>query len=86
MHPSVPLSVGTNYGIYDEANFQLNLNYFTRPFHVADHQVQDYTNMMLSWSQFSKEPLPDRNFTFWEWFYAIMKVTREHLRGLWNDR
>lgn len=38
---------------------------------------------MLTWSQFCKEPLPDRNFTFWEWFYAIMKLTREHLRGPW---
>ncbi|GFY54746.1 signal transducer and activator of transcription 5B [Trichonephila inaurata madagascariensis] len=40
---------------------------------------------MVTWSQFCKEPLPERNFTFWEWFYAIMKVTREHLRNLWND-
>ncbi|ODM94108.1 Signal transducer and activator of transcription 5A [Orchesella cincta] len=40
---------------------------------------------MLTWSQFCKEPLPDRNFTFWEWFYAIMKLTREHLRGPWVD-
>jgi len=40
---------------------------------------------LLSWSLFSKETLPDRSFTFWEWFYAILKVTREHLRGLWND-
>jgi signal transducer and activator of transcription 5B len=39
----------------------------------------------LSWSQFCKEPLPDRNFTFWEWFYAVMKLTREHLRGPWVD-
>ena len=40
---------------------------------------------MLTWSQFCKEPLPDKNFTFWEWFYAIMKLTREHLRGPWVD-
>ncbi|GLG97418.1 Signal transducer and transcription activator [Gryllus bimaculatus] len=48
-------------------------------------QVNDYSGMMLSWSQFCKEPLPERNFTFWEWFYAVMKLTREHLRGPWND-
>ncbi len=48
-------------------------------------QLQDHNNALLSWSQFSKEPLPDRNFTFWEWFYAVLKVTREHLRGPWND-
>ncbi|XP_035216384.1 signal transducer and activator of transcription 5B-like isoform X1 [Stegodyphus dumicola] len=47
-------------------------------------QYQD-GSMMLTWSQFCKEPLPERSFTFWEWFYAIMKITREHLRNLWND-
>ncbi|XP_066147545.1 signal transducer and activator of transcription 5B isoform X2 [Euwallacea fornicatus] len=43
------------------------------------------TNSMLSWAQFCKEPLSERNFTFWEWFFAIMKLTREHLRGPWFD-
>ncbi|KAL1491221.1 hypothetical protein ABEB36_011852 [Hypothenemus hampei] len=42
-------------------------------------------NYMLSWPQFCKEPLIDRNFTFWEWFFAVMKLTREHLRGPWMD-
>ncbi|XP_075681082.1 signal transducer and activator of transcription 5A-like isoform X1 [Dermatophagoides pteronyssinus] len=42
-------------------------------------------NVLITWSQFSKEPLPDRNFTFWEWFYSILKITKEHLRPLWND-
>lgn len=35
--------------------------------------------------QFAKEALPDRNFTLWEWFYALLKVTKEHMRSLWND-
>ncbi|KAJ8931548.1 hypothetical protein NQ314_015519, partial [Rhamnusium bicolor] len=43
------------------------------------------SNSVLSWAQFCKEPLSERNFTFWEWFYAIMKLTREHLRGPWVD-
>ncbi|KAK9870367.1 hypothetical protein WA026_007935 [Henosepilachna vigintioctopunctata] len=42
-------------------------------------------NPMLTWSQFCKEAITDRSFTFWEWFYAIMKLTREHLRGPWVD-
>lgn len=42
--------------------------------------------MLLTWSQFCKEPLPERNFTFWEWFYALMKLTREHLRAPWMDK
>ncbi|CAG0884262.1 unnamed protein product [Cyprideis torosa] len=47
--------------------------------------LHDYSQQELSWSQFCKEPLPDRPFTFWEWFYGIMKLTREHLRNLWNE-
>jgi len=42
-------------------------------------------NQCLTWAQFCKEPLPERNFTFWEWFYQVMKLTREHLRGPWVD-
>ncbi|XP_050449500.1 signal transducer and activator of transcription 5B [Cataglyphis hispanica] len=45
----------------------------------------DYSNTPLSWAQFCKEPLPERSFTFWEWFYAIMKLTREHLKSPWMD-
>lgn len=47
--------------------------------------MQDYSNVPLSWAQFCKEPLPERSFTFWEWFYAIMKLTREHLKSPWMD-
>lgn len=42
-------------------------------------------NTLLSWAQFCKEPLSERTFTFWEWFHAVMKLTREHLRGPWSD-
>lgn len=47
--------------------------------------LPDYDTLPLSWSQFSKEPIPDRSFTFWEWFYAILKVTKEHMAKLWAD-
>lgn len=40
---------------------------------------------MITWSQFCKEPLPDRTFTFWDWFYAVMKLTRDQLRGPWTE-
>ncbi|KAK2713763.1 signal transducer and activator of transcription 5B-like isoform X2 [Artemia franciscana] len=50
-----------------------------------NHNAGDNPNGIITWSQFCKEPLPDRNFTFWEWFYAIKKLTREHLRGPWVD-
>lgn len=54
-------------------------------FRSGNASGQDYSGLMLSWAQFCKEPLPERNFTFWEWFYAVMKLTREHLRGPWID-
>ncbi|XP_026748141.1 signal transducer and activator of transcription 5B isoform X4 [Trichoplusia ni] len=40
----------------------------------------------VSWTQFCKDALPERNFTFWEWFYMVVKVTRDYLRTLWCDR
>ncbi|XP_048237971.1 signal transducer and activator of transcription 5A-like [Haliotis rufescens] len=48
-------------------------------------QSDDYTNMSVSWVHFNKEALPGRNFTFWEWFYAVLKLTKEHLKSPWND-
>ncbi|RLU25734.1 hypothetical protein DMN91_001892 [Ooceraea biroi] len=51
----------------------------------GNSNAQDYSGLLLSWTQFCKEPLPERNFTFWEWFYAVMKLTREHLRAPWMD-
>ena len=39
----------------------------------------------FTWSQFCKDILPDRTFTFWEWFYAIMKLSRDCLIGPWKD-
>lgn len=42
--------------------------------------------MAVSWTQFCKDALPERNFTFWEWFYMVVKVTRDYLRTLWCDR
>lgn len=39
---------------------------------------------IVSWNQFAKEPLPEMSFTFWEWFHSILKLTKDHLRELWN--
>ncbi|XP_053622337.1 signal transducer and activator of transcription 5B isoform X3 [Plodia interpunctella] len=48
--------------------------------------VPELNAMPVSWTQFCKDALPERNFTFWEWFYQVVKVTREYLRTLWCDR
>ena len=50
-----------------------------------------FHELSLTWSMFAKEPLQERGgsrqfkFTFWEWFYAILKVTKKHLSPLWKD-
>ncbi len=46
--------------------------------------LQEFNNDLLSWSHFSKEQMPGRNFTFWEWFYSIYNLTREHLDRVWK--
>lgn len=45
----------------------------------------DSNEQPISWYLFCKDQLPNRSFTFWEWFYAIMKLTNEHLKGPWKD-
>ncbi|KAL3836539.1 hypothetical protein ACJMK2_021963 [Sinanodonta woodiana] len=58
-----------------------NISYLTQKLFGTD----DPSPKTILWSQFNKESLPGRNFTFWEWFYAIMKLTKEHLRNQWSD-
>lgn len=48
-------------------------------------QADDYTNQMVTWAHFNREPLAGRNFTFWEWFYAILKLTKEWLAAPWKE-
>lgn len=46
----------------------------------------DYNKVPISWQYFCKELLPDRTFTFWEWFYRAMELTQLRLMTLWKDR
>ncbi|KAM4699893.1 signal transducer and activator of transcription 2 [Discoglossus pictus] len=39
---------------------------------------------IVTWSKFSKENLPEGNFTFWVWFDAILALVKEHLENIWN--
>ncbi|XP_065218281.1 signal transducer and activator of transcription 5B-like [Planococcus citri] len=46
---------------------------------------QDYRSSTLTWNRFAKEVLPGRSFTFWDWFYSKMKLTKDHLKELWKE-
>lgn len=52
---------------------------------IVGKDVPDPLNVMVSWFKFSKEHLEGKTFTFWEWFYAILKLTKDHLSELWRD-
>ncbi|XP_030573674.1 signal transducer and transcription activator isoform X2 [Drosophila novamexicana] len=60
-----------------------NLEFLFEKLH-RDNIVGERNNEHISWNQFCKEPLPDRTFTFWEWFFAIMKLTKDHLLSMWK--
>ena len=40
---------------------------------------------MFSWSMFGKTCMPYCNFTFWEWYYCSLLLTKNNLRELWNE-
>ena len=56
-----------------------------KAFRNSGLQRDEFKGLVISWSQFCREPLPDRNFTFWEWFYRLMTLTANHLRGPWSE-
>ncbi|XP_040927507.1 signal transducer and activator of transcription 6 isoform X3 [Betta splendens] len=47
--------------------------------------IDDFSKMMVSWTQFNKDPLPGRQFTFWMWFEGAMELTKKHLRTYWSS-
>merc|ERR1719427_351898 len=72
---------GTNRSLTEENLYYLACKVFRNP----NLQADDYKNLVISWSQFCREPIPDRSFTFWEWFYRIMNLTANHMRGPWSE-
>ena len=39
----------------------------------------------ISRARFCRDALPGHAFSFWTWFHAAVKLTREHLRAQWKD-
>ncbi|XP_036889041.1 signal transducer and activator of transcription 5B [Sturnira hondurensis] len=54
-------------------------------FNSSSNHLEDYSSMSVSWSQFNRENLPGRNYTFWQWFDGVMEVLKKHLKPHWND-
>ncbi|KAM4796036.1 signal transducer and activator of transcription 6 [Rhinophrynus dorsalis] len=45
----------------------------------------DFKDRLVSWAQFNKEPLRERNFTFWQWFDGVVELTKKCLKNYWSD-
>uniref|UniRef100_A0A8C9TM45 Signal transducer and activator of transcription n=1 Tax=Scleropages formosus TaxID=113540 RepID=A0A8C9TM45_SCLFO len=48
-------------------------------------QQQNYDSCRISWSKFSKENVPNTNFSFYVWFDGILMLVKNYLENLWND-
>ncbi|XP_070597071.1 signal transducer and activator of transcription 6 isoform X2 [Erythrolamprus reginae] len=48
--------------------------------------LEELQRCHVSWSQFNKEMLPGRGFTFWQWFEGILELTKKYLKNYWSDR
>ncbi|XP_073726429.1 signal transducer and activator of transcription 2 [Misgurnus anguillicaudatus] len=46
---------------------------------------QSYDNCTISWSRFSKESIPDTNFTLWVWLDGVLSLVKNYLSDLWSD-
>ncbi|XP_052252498.1 signal transducer and activator of transcription 5B-like isoform X4 [Dreissena polymorpha] len=63
-----------------------NLRYIgTKLFGQTGNMPPDPTKIQIRWHQFNRENLPGRNFTFWEWFWAVAKLVKEQLKSPWMD-
>ncbi|XP_029809489.1 signal transducer and activator of transcription 6 isoform X3 [Suricata suricatta] len=48
--------------------------------------MEAFQHRSVSWSQFNKEILLGRGFTFWQWFDGVLDLTKRCLRSYWSDR
>ncbi|XP_053564149.1 signal transducer and activator of transcription 6 isoform X2 [Bombina bombina] len=46
---------------------------------------KDFKDRNVSWAQFNKELLRERNFTFWQWFDGVVELTKKWLKSYWSD-
>ncbi|XP_078545123.1 signal transducer and activator of transcription 6 isoform X2 [Lissotriton helveticus] len=48
--------------------------------------AEDFQHRNVSWSQFNKELLPGRSFTFWQWFDGVVELSKKCLKSYWSDK
>lgn len=43
------------------------------------------SDYQVSWSRFSKENIPGKNFSFWLWLDSILELIKKHLQSVWSE-
>lgn len=74
--------VGTNRGLLPEHFLFLA----QKIFNDNSLSMEAFQHRCVSWSQFNKEILLGRGFTFWQWFDGVLDLTKRCLRSYWSDR
>ncbi|XP_004466219.1 signal transducer and activator of transcription 6 [Dasypus novemcinctus] len=74
--------VGTNRGLLPEHFLFLA----QKIFNDSSLSMEAFQHRSVSWSQFNKEILLGRGFTFWQWFDGVLDLTKRCLRSYWSDR
>ncbi|XP_023563033.1 signal transducer and activator of transcription 6 isoform X2 [Octodon degus] len=74
--------VGTNQGLLPEHFLFLA----QKIFNDSSLSMEAFQHRSVSWSQFNKEILLGRGFTFWQWFDGVLDLTKRCLRSYWSDR
>ncbi|XP_069762507.1 signal transducer and activator of transcription 3.1-like isoform X2 [Narcine bancroftii] len=46
---------------------------------------ENYADCCITWAKFSKENLPNQNFSFWLWLQGILDLIKKYLEDIWND-
>ncbi|KAK1340997.1 hypothetical protein QTO34_017397 [Cnephaeus nilssonii] len=65
----------------------LNLKFMAEKiFNDNSLSIETFQHRSVSWSQFNKEILLGRGFTFWQWFDGVLDLTKRCLKSYWSDR
>lgn len=65
--------------------FLIIISLFIPPDEMLFGKKEINADALVSFAKFCKNLLPNRKFTFWDWFYGILILTRDHLRESWEQ-
>lgn len=61
-----------------------HLNYLAR-IAFREKRTMNFNDMMISEKQLIKDKLPQRDFSFWKWFWANLNLVKDRIKKEWQD-